>query len=141
MTADPLTTAVSDTDKQMNQEPIPEGHTEDDTVTGEEMEEDEQETIENENLIHSHIIMRFKNSYGKQKNVGFLFKEVFTWLADIDPELYLETTNKNWKLIRNIDDFPTKETDFLKCFAPTNAQGGSGTLLLDFHLHSNATIE
>jgi hypothetical protein len=140
MTADRSNDAASNSDLQKKMAPIEEEIQEDATVSGEEMEEEDPGTTEDEQPVKQHVIMRFDGN-GHKTNVGFLLKEVFQWLTDIQPELYIETENEDWKSIKDSADFPSKETDFLKCFAPTKARGASGALLIAFHLFSNVTVE
>jgi hypothetical protein len=137
MTTDALNDATDDSDQPKRMEPIQEDEDDEATVQGENMDEDGPEMTEKSK---SHIIMRF-NGNGKSNNVAFLVKEVFTWLQDLHPDLYLETTNPAWKNIKSLEDFPTRETDFIKCFDPTTVRGGNGAVLIGFHIVSETTIE
>jgi hypothetical protein len=120
MAADTSNDDISDTNKQINRQPIQEDELEDAIVKGDEMDKEAEELTEKVNLMKSHIIVRF-NGNGQKTNVTFLRKEVFKWLNDIDPEMYFTTDNPHWKTIKNLADFPMQESDFLKCFAPSNA--------------------
>jgi hypothetical protein len=111
-------------DMRINQKSIQEGDPEDNTVKGDEMDEDTEELTENGNLTKCHIIMHFDGN-GQKTNIGFLLKEVFKWWTSLDPELYLETANANWKTIKTVEDFPTKETNFVKCFPPPTLEAAA----------------
>jgi hypothetical protein len=132
---------VSYDEKESDKESIQEEEAEVATVNGDETDEGGFETMDVDDLVKRHVFLRFNASGGQTTNVAFLLKEVFKWLVDLYPNTYIETANDNWKIIQSIDDFPTKVADFLKCFAPSNAKGGSGALLIGFHLHSTLSIE
>ena len=140
MTADASSAANGDTTNPKTLANIPEEPHDEDTVNAEEMDTADDELNENSNLKKSHIIVRFIGD-GKQINVAFLLKAVFTWLFEIDPDMYLETINPEWQFINSMYDFPTKEVEFRKCFDPTaNRVGGSSSVAIGVHLFSTVSI-
>ena len=108
MTADDLPAAAGDSNTRTNLESIEEEFKEDDTINGDEMEEDELELNENSDLTKAHIIMRF-DSNGQNTNVALLVQEVFKWMQEIHPDLYIETLHTAWKTIRSLQDFPPEK--------------------------------
>ena len=70
MTADDSSDGISAHDQRINQEPIQESTTDDDTSIAEDMDAIAIDLTENDNLLKSHIIMRFDGN-GRKTNVGF----------------------------------------------------------------------
>jgi hypothetical protein len=136
-TADALNDAAGDSNKPKRMEPIHEDEDDDATFQGEDMDEDGPELNEKSK---SHISMRF-NGNGKSNNIAFLVREVFKWLQDLRPHLYLETTNPALKIIKSLEDFPAREANFIKCFDPTTVRGGNGAVRIGFHIVSETSIE
>jgi hypothetical protein len=139
MTADHISAAVDDSKEPKTLDVINEEAKDDDTINGEEMDTEEPELTENSNLAKSHIIIRFDGS-SKQTNVAFLLKAVLQWLFELDPAMYVETNNSEWKIMQSMNDFPTKEVDFMKCFEPTNNRGGGSAVLIGIHLFSTVSV-
>ena len=140
MTADTSSAANGDTTNPKALANIPEEPHDDDGINAEEMDTVDGEMDEDSNLTKSHIIVRFTGD-GKQINVAFLLKAVLTWLFEIDLDMYLETINPEWQFINSMDDFPTKEVEFRKCFDPTaNRVGGGSSVAIGIHLFSTVSI-
>jgi hypothetical protein len=140
MADQPSDDAPSDSVPQKTMPAIDEDTWDDGAAPVDKMDEDEPESPTNDNIRHSHVILRF-NGKGNNISVNVLFREVFRWLVDIDPGLHIETDHKSWKKISSISDFPSKESDFLKCFNPTKSRRGGGAMLIAFTLHATDTIE
>jgi hypothetical protein len=140
MVDQPSDAANSDSGLQKTMPPIDEDVGDDGTAPCDKMEEDAPELPTNDNMLQSHVILRFDGK-GNNINVNVLFRAVFQWLVEIDPGLHIETDHKSWKTIRSISDFPGQESDFLKCFNPTKSRGGGGAMLIAFNLHATDTIE
>ena len=139
MTKETESTVDADTDDPHALVSIPEDVKDDDGPTGEGMEVEDEETMEKPILVSSHIIVHFVGN-DKPLNVALLLKSVVKWLFDIDPAMYLETDNADWKTIKSMADFPSKEVDFMKCFDPTNTRSGSTSVIIGMHLFSTTDV-
>ena len=142
MTTDPLSTAANDSTHPPTMESIQEEQDDAATVNGDDMDEEDPELAENSNCPKTHVIMRFDGN-GAHTNVAFLVKEVFVWLQEIHPDLYIGTSHPKWTAIKSSDQFPTKEADFIKCFSPTGIgfRGGNGSVSIGFFLFCRTPIE
>ena len=139
MTTDIESAVAADSTDPTTLAAIPEVAKDADAPASEEMELEEEELVEKPILTASYIIIRIVGN-DKQINVAFLLKSVIKWLFDIDPSMYLETANPDWKTIKSIDDFPTKEVDFMKCFDPSTNKGGNKSVTIGIHLFSSVSV-
>lgn len=105
--------------------PSPEEPPEEDTVVGDKMDEKEPELMEDSELVKTHIIMHFSSNGGVKTNVGFLLKEVFKWLKDVCPKLYLETVNSEWKTIENVDTASQRKSRIFSSALPRQTLGAA----------------
>ena len=93
MTTDIESAVAADSTDPTTLAAIPEVAKDADAPASEEMELEEEELVEKPILTASYIIIRIVGN-DKQINVAFLLKSVIKWLFDIDPSMYLETSNR-----------------------------------------------